>query len=60
MDSLYAFDCKRFRNIRNIVVELFSKHPALPVEVTLNRNYPRKKLCEFCYITTVRNTVHVL
>jgi hypothetical protein len=43
MDSLYAFKCKRFRNIRRnvTVVKLFLKHPALTVEVTLNRNYPR-------------------
>jgi hypothetical protein len=41
MDSLYAFKCKRFRNIWNTIVKLFLNHPALPVEVALNRNYPR-------------------
>jgi hypothetical protein len=46
MDSLYAFKYKRFRNTRhsnilNTIAKLFFKHPALPVEVTLNRNYPK-------------------
>jgi hypothetical protein len=39
--------CRVFRkhspksNIWNTIVKLFLKHPALPVEVTLNRKYPR-------------------
>jgi hypothetical protein len=47
MDSLYAFKSKRFRlhsphsNIWNTIVKLFMKQLALPVEDTLNRNYPR-------------------
>jgi hypothetical protein len=46
MNGLYAFKCKRFRNTRhsniwNTIVTLFLKHPALPVEGTLNRNYSR-------------------
>jgi hypothetical protein len=46
MDNLYTFKCKRFRNARrtNIwskIVKLFLKHPALPVEVTLNHDYLR-------------------
>jgi hypothetical protein len=28
-------------NIWNTIAKFFFKHPALPVEVTLNRNYPR-------------------
>jgi hypothetical protein len=46
MNSLYAFKIKRFRNtspqsnIWNAIVKFF-KHPVLPVEVSLNRNYPR-------------------
>jgi hypothetical protein len=33
--------------IWNIAVKLFLKHPALPVEVALNRNYPRRSLASF-------------
>jgi hypothetical protein len=36
-----SFKCKRFRTIWYTIVNLFLKHPALPLEVTLNRNYPR-------------------
>jgi hypothetical protein len=46
MDSLYAFKRKRFRNFRHtvtlrILYNGFPKHPALPVEATLNRDYLR-------------------
>jgi hypothetical protein len=46
MGNLYAFKCKRFRYIRHrgtfgTIAKLYLKHPALPVEVSLNRNYPR-------------------
>jgi hypothetical protein len=44
LEMLLCGECKRFRNTRNIcntIVKLFLKHPALPVEVKLNRNYPR-------------------
>jgi hypothetical protein len=36
MDSLYAFKCLRFRNIRHTVtvVKLLLKYPALPLEVS--------------------------
>jgi hypothetical protein len=42
---LYAFKCKGFQNtphsnIWNSIAKLFLKHSALPVEVTLNHNYP--------------------
>jgi hypothetical protein len=51
MDSLYAFKCKRLphSNIWNTILKLFFKHPALPFEVTLNRNYPRKN--SVCFAT---------
>jgi hypothetical protein len=51
MDSLYAFKCKRSRNTRHTVtiVKLFLKHPVIPVEVTLNRNYPRYN--SMCFAT---------
>jgi hypothetical protein len=47
MDSLYAFKYKHFRNTGHTVIfgipckAFFFKHPALPVEVGMNRNYPR-------------------
>jgi hypothetical protein len=47
MGSLYTFKCTRFRNTSYTVTfgiplyYLFLKHPAITVEVTLNRNYPR-------------------
>jgi hypothetical protein len=49
--SLYSFKCKFFvsphGNIRNTIVKFFLKHPALPVEVTLNRRYPRQNSVYF-------------
>jgi hypothetical protein len=47
VDNLYAFKYKRFPNtrhtvtFRNTIVELFLKHFAIPLEVTLYHNYPR-------------------
>jgi hypothetical protein len=45
-EQFVDFKCKRFRNTRhnnisNTIIKLFLKHPALPVKVTLNRNYSR-------------------
>jgi hypothetical protein len=46
MTSLYAPKYKLFPNTRltitfeNTIVKQFLKRPALPVKVTLNRNYP--------------------
>jgi hypothetical protein len=54
MDSLCAFKCKCFRNsphrnIWNIIVKFFLKHPALQVEVTWTVTIPGKAPCMFPY-----------
>jgi hypothetical protein len=46
MDSLNAYKFQCFRNtghtnIWSTIVKLFLRNPALPVKVTLNRNYLR-------------------
>jgi hypothetical protein len=38
---LKAYKVSIVQHLWNTIVKLFLKHPALPVEVTLNRNYPR-------------------
>jgi hypothetical protein len=39
-DVLKSFTMVLYSNIWNTIIKLFSKHPAIPVEVTLYRNYP--------------------
>jgi hypothetical protein len=48
------------RNTWNTIVNLFLKHTALPVEVTLNHKLSQIKFSLFYYIMIVQNTVHVV